>query len=199
MFPLHPDPTAPPSLRSPAPAPRRESDQILAELIAGNRRFLAGHPLVPSDQRPYAAVMGCVDARVPVELVFDQGVGRLCVIRTAGHVLDQAALASMELAVSALGVRLVVVLGHRRCLAVAAALDARRTGRRPAGSLGFVTDEIGRSITGSDDPADAVTRRHVARTVARLRAILVAGRSDREPVRIAGVVYDVDTGWVHPL
>jgi carbonic anhydrase len=208
MFPLNPDPTAPPSPTSRVPTVRPGSDRVLAELVEGNRRFLAGRPkyghqitavAAASDQLPHVAVVGCVDARVPVEAVFDQDFGAVSVTRTAGHVLDRAALASTDLAVTTLGVRLVVVLGHRRCLAVAAAVDARRTGRRPAGYLGFITDEIGRSITGADDDVEVVTGRHVARTVDRLRAILVAGRSDRDRVRVAGAVYDVDTGWVHLL
>jgi carbonic anhydrase len=217
MCPLHQDPTAHPTPGSPPgvpkPGARPGPDQVLAELISGNRRFLAGHPdhghqvasavAAANDRSPSAVVLGCMDARVPVEAVFDQDFGAVCVTRSAGHVLDRAALASMDLAVSTLGVRLVMVLGHRRCLAVAAALDARRTGRHPAGYTGFVVDEIGRSITSSDlsgdDPVEVVTRRHVVRTVAQLRAALVTGRSGTDGVRVAGAVYDVDTGRVDPL
>jgi carbonic anhydrase len=79
-------------------------------------------------------------------------------------------------------------------------VQARRTGRRPAGDIGFVTDEIGRAITGSEvdrhDVAEVATRRHVQRTVAGLDAVLSARASGTARVRVAGAVYDVDTGEV---
>jgi carbonic anhydrase len=215
MLPQFPDPTAPPALPipgEPRPPGQLGPDQILADLISGNRRFLAGRPsyghhvtaaVAAVDRAPRAAVMGCMDARVPVEAILDQDFGTVCVTRSAGPVLDRATLASVQLAVATLGVRLVLVLGHRRCVAVAAAIDAQRSGRRPAGQLGFVIEEIGQSITGSDnglaghDLADVVTRPHVARTVAQLQATVLSGRSRTDRVGVAGAVYDVDTGWIH--
>src|SRR5436309_7635508 len=105
-------------------------DEALARLKDGNQRFVSGqrqHPTVtPADfadgQLPFAVILGCSDARVPAEIVFDQGVGDLFVIRVAGHVVNPSQIGSVEFAVSQFGTRLVLVLGHSRCGAVAATL-----------------------------------------------------------------------------
>ncbi len=108
----------------------RETDAVLQELRDGNERYVqvrggmlpgAGCQTMPA-HRPRAVVVGCSDARVPVEQVFDQGPGSLFVVRVAGHVLEDAALASILYAVRELDVRLVIVLGHQACGAVRAAL-----------------------------------------------------------------------------
>jgi carbonic anhydrase len=107
-----------------APATRigRPAD-ALAELIAGNRRFVSGRPLhghnvsaaaaASGGQRPHAVVLGCIDSRVPLEAIFDQTFGSICVVRSGGHVVDRAVLGSVGFAVSALDVPLIMVLGHR--------------------------------------------------------------------------------------
>lgn len=115
----------------------------LADLLSGNRRFVSGQPIhghdvtaaaaASGDQQPYAVVLGCIDSRVPLEAIFDQTFGAICVIRTGGHVLDRAVCGSIEYVVGQLGVPLVMVLGHERCGAVGAAVDALRSGQRPGG------------------------------------------------------------------
>jgi carbonic anhydrase len=244
VFPLTPDPTAPPAPYSPAaptvPAPAAGllqflpggftmptgeqvagsigrdaevaraprptgSDEALDELLAGNARFVAGHPRhghsimgalrAAADPVPFAVVVGCMDSRIPVEAIFDQDVGAVCAVRTAGHVLDRGALASVEFAVGALDVDLVLVLGHRRCAAVAAVVDAVRRDDQPHGHLGYVVDEIEPAIQDHDldrdDADDLVVRRHTGRSVSRLRALLGV-----DGVRVVGAYYDVDTGVV---
>lgn len=107
-----------------------ETDTIFRELREGNERFVKMRPSAPASagcegvpaHQPCAVVVGCSDARVPVEQVFDQAPGSLFVVRVAGHVLEPAALASILYAVRELGVRLVIVLGHQACGAVRAAL-----------------------------------------------------------------------------
>ncbi|GAA0917011.1 carbonic anhydrase [Virgisporangium aurantiacum] len=222
MFPLVPDPTAPPPVAVFPPAPLSPllpvgatpsvgrgpvpdgSDAGLAALVAGNRRFASGRPqyghqvvravAVATRPAPFAVVVGCMDTRVPVEAVFDQDFGSLFVVRTGGHVLDRAALGSIEIAVGSVGVPLVLVLGHRRCAAVAAAVDAWQTGRRPKGSVGYVVDDITDAIRDTDPeriPAvDPVSRRHTARTVDRLQTMLGGTAA------VVGAYYDVDTGVV---
>jgi carbonic anhydrase len=217
MFPLVPDPTAPPPLGEPAPAPAppypatteagpgpQGADAALAALVAGNRRFASGQPMyghsvrravaVATEPAPFAVVVGCMDSRVPVEAVFDQDFGSLFAVRTGGHVLDRAGQGSVELAVVGVGVPLVVVLGHRRCAAVNTAVQAWRQGQRLNGRVGHVADEISDAIreTAPDrvEAVDPVTRRHTARTVAHLNAMF-GGRT-----RIVGAYYDVDTGVV---
>ncbi|MGH3742774.1 MAG: carbonic anhydrase, partial [Micromonosporaceae bacterium] len=124
----------------------------LRRLLAGNQRFVKGAPLHGHDvaqarrcaqrPRPSALVIGCIDSRVPPEAIFDQGFGDLLVVRTAGHMLDDAALASVKLAVTNMHVPLVVVLGHESCAAVEYAADAIHRGERPAGELGRLVDQI---------------------------------------------------------
>ena len=126
----------------------------LARLDAGNARFVSGaleHPrrdhahraALSSGQRPYAAVLGCSDSRVPHEILFDEGLGDLFAVRVAGNTAaDAIVLGSIEFAVAVLGVRAVVVLGHEDCGAVKAALDVARGGDRPEGALTAVVDPI---------------------------------------------------------
>ncbi|MGC5052904.1 carbonic anhydrase [Micromonospora sp. DT48] len=184
----------------------------LAELLAGNRRFVSGQPVhghdvsaaaatASGDQQPYAVVLGCIDSRVPLEAIFDQTFGAICVIRTGGHVLDQAVLGSIEYVVEVLGVPLVMVLGHERCGAVRATVDALRADRRPPGTLAHLVDRIAPAVVeaGVDDPqvVPVAVRRHVARTVTELRnhprlaPPVAAGR-----VAVAGALYDLATGEV---
>lgn len=119
------------------------ASEALQRLRDGNARFAANdaehephHYRVPREmlvagQDPLAIVVGCSDSRVPVEIVFDQGVGELFVIRVAGNVISCTQLASIEFAAVNLGARLVVVLGHTRCGAMNAALAAVQTGLEP--------------------------------------------------------------------
>jgi carbonic anhydrase len=111
-----------------------DSASALARLKQGHQRFLEGqsvHPHVSrerlsevaSGQNPFAAILGCADSRVPLELLFDAGLGDLFVVRNAGNTPFTAAIGSLEYAVAHLGVNLIVVLGHERCGAVSAALD----------------------------------------------------------------------------
>jgi carbonic anhydrase len=202
MFPStqFPDPTSPP-LGAPAAPPATPGDPAaaLAELRAGNLRFAAGTPSPSRTGRPVAAVLGCLDPRVPVEAVFDQGIGALCVVRSGGHVVDRAILGSLEFAVTDLGVPLVLVLGHDDCRAVATALDAARTGRRVPGARGFLIEEIAGAIVdrrAAEGTLERATRDHVRRTVSRVRDDLWAtGRR----VEVAGAVYHLDTGLVEFL
>jgi len=109
-------------------------DAALNRLIQGNRRYASHHPRHPDQsfkrqkelaagQHPFAIVLGCSDSRVPPELVFDQGLGDLFVIRVAGETLDDEVIGSIEYAVEHLGAPLVVVLGHEKCGAVQAAVE----------------------------------------------------------------------------
>ncbi len=121
--------TTPPDKSSKASGPA----QVLEQLKQGHQRFLEGHSLHPHSSRermlavvdgqhPVAAVLGCADSRVPVELLFDTGFGDLFVVRNAGTMSTTAAIASIEYAVGHLGVPLIVVLGHESCGAISAAL-----------------------------------------------------------------------------
>lgn len=113
-------------------------DKALEKLLEGNKRFAQGESIHPnlgkelreslmSEQKPYAAIIACSDSRVPVEIIFDAGVGDLFVIRTAGHVPSRESLGSLEYAVRHLGVKLVVILGHENCGAVKSAIQVHET------------------------------------------------------------------------
>jgi carbonic anhydrase len=127
-------------------------------LLEGNARFAAGHSTADvrrgadrraeliGSQAPGALVLGCADSRVPVEILFDQGLGDLFVVRTAGHVLDGAVLGSIEYAVEMLGVPLIVILGHDECGAVAAATAMVDEGKVPPGSIRDVVEHIAPDI-----------------------------------------------------
>ncbi|TBL42090.1 carbonic anhydrase [Verrucosispora sp. SN26_14.1] len=156
------------------------------------------------DQQPYAVLLGCIDSRVPLEAIFDQTFGSICVIRTGGHVLDRAVLGSIEYVVDVLGVPLVMVLGHERCGAVAATVDTLRTGRRPPGALAHLIDRIAPAVTevGLDDPQvqPLAVRRHVRRTVTTLRADpLLAPAVASGRIAVTGALYTLTTGEVSLL
>lgn len=197
-----------------APARIARPDDALAELIAGNRRFVSGRPLHGHDvsaaaaasggQLPHAVVLGCIDSRVPLEAIFDQTFGSICVVRSGGHVVDRAVLGSIGFAVTALNVPLIMVLGHVRCGAVDATVTALRAGDRPDGDVGYLVDEIEPAVraVGLDDPdvAAKAMRAHVARTVQRMQELAgVSGAIAAGKVGVAGAVYDLDTGRVELL
>jgi carbonic anhydrase len=180
-------------------------------LHEGNERFVAGAPEHPhqsatrraelvSGQQPVAVVFGCSDSRAAAELIFDQGLGDLFVIRTAGHVLDSAALGSIEFGVGVLGVALVVVMGHRGCGAVKAARSALDDGEIPGGYVRDLVERVATSIlagrrdglTSTDDFED----RHVSETAAQLmaRSAMIAERVAAGTLAIAGVTYQLADG-----
>lgn len=113
---------------------QQNPQQVFELLLEGHQRFLDGHSLHPhsslerlhqvaAGQHPMAAVLGCADSRVPLELLFDAGLGDLFVVRSAGNTVFTSAIGSLEYAVAHLGIGLIIVLGHERCGAVSAALD----------------------------------------------------------------------------
>ncbi|MFD9478928.1 MULTISPECIES: carbonic anhydrase [Streptomyces] len=125
----------------------------LRELETGNARWRTLHERHPDEtrtvrqtlvggQHPFAVVLGCVDSRVPPELVFDQGLGDLLTVRSAGEVLDEAVLGSIAYGVLELGIPLVVVLGHQSCGAVAAAVRADEGGAPLPGHMQYLVDQI---------------------------------------------------------
>lgn len=126
-------------------------------LRTGNDRFMRDqmeHPSqgigrraeVSGGQHPFAVVFGCSDSRVAAEIIFDQGLGDLFVVRTAGHVLDTTVIGSIEYGVEVLGAALVVVLGHDSCGAVAAATRALTTGEQARGFVRTIVDRVIPSI-----------------------------------------------------
>ncbi|GAA4464482.1 carbonic anhydrase [Phytohabitans houttuyneae] len=205
------DPTAAPipSQQTSRHLGRPDPVEALARLLAGNHQFTlgnsppAGAPNGGADPQPFAVVVGCIDARVPVEAVFGQGVGAICVVRSAGHVLDRAVMGSIEFTVTDLQVSLVVVLGHDDCRAVAAASAAVRTGHRPAGARQFLIDQIAPAMPAAgsaDHSLEKVTRSHIHRTLATLRhANYLKQAIAARRIDVVGGIYRLESGRVEML
>src|SRR5688572_6394510 len=189
----------------------------LQQLLEGNAGFVAGasrqKPPDPSRlreladaQHPFATVLGCSDSRVPPEMVFDQGLGDLFVVRVAGNVVGTEILGSLGYALEHLATPLFVVLGHEGCGAVRAALDMRREGVGQPSRLAELVEAISPALDGIDPSESAEAQLHravdanVRRSVRKLaatpagRAALASGT-----IRLIGAVYELATGRVRLL
>src|SRR5215831_3054125 len=162
------------------------ADQALSRLLAGNARFVAykeRHPDESADRRrelisgqhPFAVILGCSDSRVAPELLFDEGLGDLFVIRVAGNIVDDAVLGSIEYAVEHLGTKLIVVLGHEKCGAVSAAVESESA----PGHIGSLVSAIRPAVLATASaPGDRVhncvveNARRVARQIRESEPIL---------------------------
>ncbi len=193
--------------------PKTSPAQAWIALKEGNERFVAGCPEHPSQsiehragladtQRPNAVVFGCADSRVAAEIIFDQGLGDMFVVRTAGHVIDSAVLGSIEYAVTVLNVPLIVVLGHDTCGAVKATLEALDGGRVPGGFVRDVIERVAPSIMlGRRDGlirVDEFETRHVIETGTQLlaRSMAIAERIKNGELAIVGVTYQLADGRI---
>ncbi len=194
----------------------------LLRLREGNRRFVAGQPSrdlrmsesrlaeLAEQQTPFAIVLGCSDSRVPAEIVFDQGLGDLFVIRVAGNIVTPSQIGSVEFAAAQFGTRLVVVLGHSRCGAVIATLEQlRRPTIEQSRNLRSIVDCIQPSVRDllDEHPGDAgalvarAVRANVSASVNRLRhgsEILEQLIAD-DGLRVVGAEYSLETGVVEFL
>jgi carbonic anhydrase len=184
-------------------------------LKQGNQDFLAGKPIrqdangrrrleIARAQYPIAVLVSCSDSRVPPELLFGRGLGELFIIRNAGNTIDTVAMGSLEYAVAELNVPLVVVMGHERCGAVAAAVSVVQEGAKFPGSIGRMVEPIIPAVLDArrsqpSDLLDASVRSNVSRTVTRLRQFsepMVLDRLRSRKLRIVGARYDLDDGKV---
>jgi carbonic anhydrase len=186
--------------------------EALADLKVGNLRFCADRAegprrdaerrrAVAAKQSPKAAVLTCSDSRVVPELLFDQGLGDLFVVRTAGHVLDRGAVGSLEYALEHLQIPLVLILAHSRCGAVAAAV----AGRPGPGSVDWVVNAIRPAVWATASaPGDAVenaAREHARRTssdMVRMSALLHEA-VERRRLSIVSAYYELVSGSVEFL
>lgn len=191
-------------------------DAALQELNAGNLRYVTGthlhHDFGPerlalvAGQRPFAVILSCADSRVAPELAFDQSRGRLFVVRVAGNFVDESGLASIEYGTSVLGAALVMVLGHKQCGALKAAVEAVSKGAQLPGHLPALIrylEPAVRQAQGeqSSDLVDAAIRENVLLNVEQLRTSepVIAGLVKANKVRVVGAIYDLATGRVTVL
>ncbi|CAM3629600.1 carbonic anhydrase [Isoptericola cucumis] len=197
----------------PAPAALTPAE-AWARLRDGNGRFVRDEPAHPDQdavrrhelrtvQHPHTVIFGCSDSRVAAEIIFDQGLGDVFVVRTAGHVVDTTVLGSIEYGTEVLSTPLVVVLGHDSCGAVAATAHTLATGEQPPGFVRAVVDKVipsvaeltSRGLTHPIDP-DVLRTEHVKHTVALLRgySAAIAAAVDAGRLAVVGVVYDLNDG-----
>lgn len=180
-------------------------DQVVKQLLEGNQHFVnhaLTHPdSIPSDapQHPLAVILSCSDSRVPPELVFDQGVGRLFIVRAAGNTYDRLGLQSIEYAVNHLGTRLILVIGHDQCGAVTAAVKTY-----PQPGTGPMLENIYPAVKAAENaPGDKISN------AIDMNAILTARRLVKEPdlapklrsgeLKILPARYSLSTGTVRIL
>ncbi len=188
------------------------SEDALHRLLEGNQRYAAMRQLHPHQtiidresllegQHPFAAVLSCSDSRVPSELVFDQGLGDLFIVRTAGHVINELVLASLEYAVFALRVPLVMVVGHAQCGAVSAVMGMQTL----PGHLPELVAALRPALEKADPQAEdalkqaihANSRFAAAYLMAQSTVINEAVTAGR--LKIAVGYYELHTGYVHLL
>jgi carbonic anhydrase len=187
-------------------------DEALQRLEEGNQRYVTNRTVDPHQsqarrievalgQNPFATILGCVDSRVPPEIVFDRGLGDLFVIRTAGQVIDQAVMGSIEFGAFELGIPLILVLGHEKCGAVNATIEALEHNAQAEGSIGALVDGIQPAVEAvRDQPGDLLdnaVNANVELGVARLKeSPILAELLEQGRLKIVGGRYDLDTGAV---
>lgn len=210
---------AAPALAS-GPGPGVSPDAALTMLKEGNARFVAGKPKHPHQnkerrvmtategQAPFATILSCSDSRAPVELIFDQGVGDLFVVRVAGNVAGVDEIASMEYAAEHLHTPLLVVLGHSKCGAVTAVVEnARLPGSLPSLASKikpavFKTRTAHRDLRG-DALLAAAIKANVQQALADLfaRSRIIKDLVKAEKLKVCGAIYDLESGrveWLEP-
>ena len=187
-------------------------ESALQKLLDGNKRYVEAklsHPdqtaerraEVAKGQHPFAVIVSCSDSRVPPEIIFDQGLGDLFVIRLAGNILDDAALGSLEYAVEHLGVRHIMVLGHERCGAV----DATLKGGEAPGHIGSLVNAIRPAVEKAKnqpgDVLDNAVRTNVTMVVQQLKSSgpILEDLFKKGALTIDGARYDLEDGVVSIL
>ena len=200
--------------------------EALQRLREGNQRFASDRPSrdplanrtrrneLASDQEPFAIILGCSDSRVPAEIVFDQGLGDLFVIRVAGNIVAPSQIGSVEFAVERFGTRLVVVLGHTRCGAVLATIEElRRPTENQSRNLRSIVDRVRPSVEPLlagrprlDAGDDAALVREAVRANVRLASSQLRHGSEileqsirQDGLLVVGAEYSLDTGAVEFL
>jgi len=189
-----------------------KADEGLKLLVEGNKRFAEGKHKAHLDhvnrrvetakgQKPFAIIVGCSDSRIPPEILFDRSVGDLFIIRTAGNVLDEIALGSVEYGAEHLGVQLLVILGHSKCGAV----DATMKGGEAKGHIGAIVKKIKPAVEkAKGKPGDAwmnCVQANVEKVVAELKENkpILHELVHEGKLKIVGALYCVDSGTVQFL
>ena len=196
--PTHPD--------QPSVAPA----EAISKLKEGNGRYTSGnlqHPGQTAERRtelaktqhPFAAIVSCSDSRVPPEIVFDQGLGDLFVVRVAGNVINDEGLGSIEYSVDHLGARLILVLGHQSCGAVKAARETIAAKGKAPGHIQSLVTAIKPAVeTTAKDDLETTVKANVKNVVQALRSStpILKAEVDSGKIQVVGGYYSLDTGAV---
>jgi len=188
------------------------ADSAIIKLKEGNERFIKGKTLHPnqdfkrikevaSGQKPFAVIVGCSDSRVPNEIIFDQGIGDLFIIRTAGQVSSYASWGSVEFGNAVLGAKLIVVLGHTSCGAVSAACKIPDVPGHIVSLINAIKPaaEMAKKIPG--DLVENAVKINVAMEVKQLQSLepVLTKAIKNGSAKIVGAVYNLATGQVEFL
>ncbi len=184
--------------------------EAISKLKEGNGRYTGGNPQHPGQtterrtelaktQHPFAAIVSCSDSRVPPEIVFDQGLGDLFVVRVAGNVINDEGLGSVEYTVDHLGTRLILVLGHQSCGAVKAARETIAAKSKAPGHIESLVTAIKPAVeaTAKDD-LETTVKANVRNVVKALRSStpILKAKVDSGEIQVIGGYYSLDTGAV---
>lgn len=188
------------------------ADSALVLLQQGNQRFVEGKAIKPNQsierlkevsasQKPFAIIVGCSDSRVPNEIIFDQGLGDLFIVRTAGQVSTYASYGSIEFGEAVLGAKLIVVLGHTKCGAVVAACNATEvTGHilTLVNEIKPAAEQAKKEAHTKDEILNKAIAYNVLLEVEKLRKLdpILAKANQNGEIKIVGAVYNLETGKV---
>jgi carbonic anhydrase len=181
-------------------------DEALKELMDGNARFASNkmtsfqHDLdilkskTVDKQEPFAAVLACADSRVPVEILFDQSIGHVFVARVAGNVITPEIIGSLEYGAAVLGTKVIVVLGHRSCGAVKAAIQ----GKDVPGQISSLFPHIQAAVDAAGPDVEATTKANAKYQARLLResSTVISEMSKGEKIKVVGAYYDLSSGGV---
>lgn len=183
--------------------PEITPEKALETLMLGNQRFMEHkqkHPNqnrermkeVTAGQKPFAAILGCADSRVPTEIIFDQGLGDIFVVRNAGNIVTTEEMGSLEFGVLELGIKTIMILGHQKCGAIKATLE----GNAVPGQIGSIIDAIKPAIKGKPTWEEAVIA-NVKLEIKRLKSSPVISKliTDKK-LNVVGGFYELETGEV---
>lgn len=192
-----------------------EPKEALARLVEGNQRFVENGASALSHetlmtQSPFAIVLGCSDSRVPVEMIFDQGIGDLFIIRVAGNIVDPQGIGSVEFAVQKFSTKLIVVLGHSLCGAVNATLEVLQSGGEvESPNLASIVNQISPAVKAlldeepneqqeKDALLERAMRANVRASVEALQSnsTVIKTMVDQGELAIVGADYSIETGKV---
>lgn len=189
---------------------KERDDKLIARLKAGNARFVSGirrptnfrreRALLANDQHPFAVIVTCSDSRVPPELIFDESLGQLFVVRTAGNVVDPVVLGTVEYAVRVLNAGLVVMLGHDSCGAVKAAIDGGQFSQNMDAVMTRIKPAVGNARAKHSDAKDllpfAIEENVEVQLASLLHGAAIAEAFEHRGLKVARGVYHLSTGKV---